>query len=104
MANRSTFNRDLPRDLTKLAALSKTPTHYEKRQQVGAVDPITKAVRLDGDGKQKLVYQVLPDYDRMLRLLLAEAHAGHRGFKNKRLAKEIAAEVSRDETAVPDAA
>jgi len=104
MANRSTFNRDLPRDLTKLCALSKTPHFYEKRQQVGAVDPVTKAVQLDADGKQKLVYQILPDYDRMLRLLFAGAHAQHRGFKNKRLAREIVAEIAKDETAVPDAA
>jgi hypothetical protein len=104
MANRSTFGRDLPRDLTKLCALSKTPTHYEKRQQVGAVDPITKAPRLDGDGKQKLVYQILPDYDRQLRLLFAEAHAQHRGFKNKRLARELVPTAAEETTAATEAA
>ncbi len=104
MANRSTFNRDLPRELTKLAALSPEAPHYVKRQLVGAVDPVTKAIRLDGDGKQLMVYQVLPDYDRMLRLLLKEAHRQHRGFKTKRLARELVPTEAEEATAATEAA
>jgi hypothetical protein len=105
MANRSTFGRTLPRDLTKLAALSvgRNPD-YNKRQLVEAVDFKTDSPRLDSEGKTFYVYQVLPDYDRMLRLLFAGAHKHHKGFKNKRLAKEIALEVTKDEAVVPDAA
>jgi hypothetical protein len=72
-----------------LAALSQTPSFYVKRQLVGAVDPITKAIRLDAEGKQKQVFQVLPDYDRVVRLLLKDAHSQHKGFKLKRLAREM---------------
>jgi hypothetical protein len=90
MANRSTASRDLPRDVTKLAALSagRNPD-YNKVQQVMAIDFKTDSPRLDGEGKTFLVKQVLPDYDRMLRLLFKDAQKNQRAFKNKRLAREL---------------
>lgn len=96
MANRSTFNRDIPRNIERTVALSKTPQHYIKRQPVQALDRVTGAIRLDAEGKPFTVMAVLPDYDRMLRLLMKDAHAHHKSFKLKRLAKEVAAEVSKD--------
>jgi len=48
----------------------------------------TGVPRVDADGKQYTVMEVLPDYDRMVRLLMIDAHAAHRRFKLKRLTRE----------------
>jgi hypothetical protein len=85
--------------LTKLTALSKTPEFYTKRQPVTAVDRVTQAPRQDAEGKTFTVMQILPDYDRMLRQLFADAHGHHKRFKLKRLTRELAAPADTEETA-----
>lgn len=83
MANRSTFNRDLPRDLTKLAALSEAPTQTYSKEQ------------------RKLFKGAGPEgYERALRMLFIDAHAKHRGFKLQRLAREVVAELKEEVAAV----
>jgi hypothetical protein len=109
VANRSTFGRDLPRDLGKLVALSKDNVGYTKRQNVVQIESKTKkgdpaVYRLDADGKPKFGFTVLPDYDRMLRGLMMDAHRQHRGFKNARLARELTVDVKEDTRAAQHAA
>ncbi len=83
MANRSTFNRTLPRDLTKLASLSQSPTNTYSKEQ------------------RKLYKGAGPEgYERILRMLLIDAHAHHRGFKLQRLAREVVADLKEDIAAV----
>jgi hypothetical protein len=89
MANRSTFNTTLPRDIKRLVDLSPDASGYTKRQLADAVDfnhgniPV-----IDTTGNKVQRFVVLPNYDRMLRLLMAEAHGAHRRYKLKRLTKE----------------
>jgi len=103
MANRSTFNRSLPRDLGKLVALSSDGGHYVKRQLAPAFDSRNGAPILDADGKQVHKFVVLPDYERMVRGLFMDAHKHHRAFKNKRLAKEVVADLKTVEATEPTA-
>ena len=79
-------------------ALSKTPKEYQQRQLVEALDFNAGNIpRLDADGKKTYRMQVLPAYDRMLRLLMIDAHAAHKVQKNKKLQRDHAPE--REEAA-----
>jgi hypothetical protein len=68
---------------------SPQPDQAQPTQLVTAMDFKTGVPRVDADGKQYTVHQVLPDYDRMVRLLMIDAHADHRRFKLKRLSREM---------------
>lgn len=100
MANRSTFNRTLPRAIIK-ESVGGTPAEYKKRQLVVEIDPITKATRPDADGVARKVMRVLPDYDRMYRLLMKDAHDHYRKYKNGKLDKAIVADLAKQETETP---
>ena len=79
MANRSTFNRALPRDLGKLASLSQSPSStYTKEQR-----QLHKGAGPEG-------------YERALRMLFIDAHGRHRAHKLSRLAREVVAELKED--------
>ncbi len=82
MANRSTFNRPLPRDLLKLSALSQVPENTNVQ--------IAKELRQLNKGAGP------EGYERMLRKLFIDAHARHRGFKLQRLAKEVVASLKEE--------
>lgn len=83
MANRSTFNRALPRDLGKLAALSQAPTATYSKEQ------------------RKLFQGAGPEgYERALRMLFIDAHGRHRAHKLSRLAREVVADLKEEVAAV----
>jgi len=98
MANRSTFTRDVPRDLNRLTALAREPDGYKKRMLLPVTHP-TKGPKVDAEGKGVSSWQILPDYDRMLRQLLADGHRAHRAFKLKRLTKEVTQETAEEKAA-----
>lgn len=79
MANRSTFNSSLPRDIKRLTSLSVSP-----------VETFSKEVRqlFKGAGPE--------GYERELRKLFIDAHGRHRAYKLQRLAKEVSAELKED--------
>jgi hypothetical protein len=82
MANRSTFNTTLPRDIGRFLALSQSP-----------VPTFSKELRqlFKGPGVE--------GYDREIRKLFIEAHARHRGFKLQRLAREVVADLKKEDPA-----
>jgi len=79
LANRSTFSAVLPRNIGRYVSLSQNPTpKYTKEQR-----QLHKGAGPEG-------------YERALRMLMIEAHAHHKAFKLKRLAKEVAEELKSD--------
>jgi hypothetical protein len=79
MANRSTFNRRLPRELKRLADLSVSPvgTHNKELRQ------LHKGAGPEG-------------YERSLRKLFIDAHATAKRFKTQKLDKALAIEPATD--------
>lgn len=79
MANRSSFNTTLPRDIGRFLSLTQSP-----------VPTFSKELRqlFKGPGVE--------GYDREIRKLFIDAHGHHRAFKLKRLAKEVTAELKED--------
>ncbi len=79
MANRSSFNSTLPRNLGRFISLSKSPlSTYNKEQR-----QMFKGAGPEG-------------YERALRMLFIDAHGHHKGFKLQRLAREVVAELKED--------
>jgi hypothetical protein len=98
MANRSTFGRNVPRDVGRLAALARAPEGFKKRVLLPVTHP-QKGPKVDADGKGVSSWQILPDYDRMVRHLLMDGHKSHRAFKLKRLTKDVTADTAEDKAA-----
>jgi len=94
MANRSTRSRDIPRGISKLVALSKTPADFKKR---GFHTILVK--NKDGQLVEEARPVIEPDYDKSLRSLFKHAHGLHRAFKNRRLSRDLATKDVTEESA-----
>ena len=83
MANRSTFQSKLPRDIGRFVNQSRS-----------AIPSYTKDIR-------KMFLGAGPEgYARELRKMFIEAHAIHKAFKTKKLAREVVNELKKEISAV----
>lgn len=79
MANRSTFNSSLPRDIKRLIDLTGPLNTYEKRVPVKTTD--TKGV-------EKTTFVIRKDYENEIRHLFLDAHKHHRRVHTEMLTKK----------------
>ena len=89
MANRSTFNSVLPRELKRFVDLSHVLRMDNKRVLVESVN---------SKGEKVSRYVIQKDYDNELRSLFIEAHSHHRKVRNDRLTQKMAEDTSEDTT------
>jgi predicted metal-dependent peptidase len=83
MAARSTFGTTLPRDLKRFLDLTNP-----LEPQLNKTDSKEWRKMFKGAGPE--------GYNRELRKMFIEAHAHHKAFKLKRLAKEVAADLKEE--------
>jgi hypothetical protein len=79
MANRSTFNSSLPREIKRIIDLSNPVAGYEKK--------ITEEF-YDKEGNKKSRVVIQKDYENMLRELFLHAHKHHKKWHQEMLTKK----------------
>ena len=93
MANRSTFNSVLPRELKRFVDLTYPLATYEKRVAVDMINSKT--------GEKVSRFVVRKDYDNEIRSLFLEAHKHHKKVHQDMLTQKAAVDTSTAEEPAP---